>query len=56
MTTDHMRVYSPSEVDEILARHLAAAKEGVLIGLLMAAISGAASMLVILWIIGKVFP
>ena len=40
MTTDHLHIYSAAEMDEIVARQLAYAKEGVLIGLCAAAVSG----------------
>ena len=50
---DHMRVYSPAEVDTIIAAQRANAKEGVLIGLCAAAVSGAivgmAILVVIQW-------
>lgn len=41
MTLDHMRIYSRIEVDQMLSEHLAVHKEGALIGLCIAAISGA---------------
>jgi len=56
MTMDHMRVYSPEDVDRIIAAHLSNAKEGVLIGLCAAAVSGAIVGMGILLAIQAMFP
>ena len=53
---DHMRVYSPAEVDTIIAAQRANAKEGVLIGLIAAATSGAVMGMLILLAVQAMFP
>jgi cell division protein FtsX len=51
-----MSVLNNDQIAQIVEREREAAKEGMLIGLLAAALSGAASMLAILWIIGRIWP
>ena len=53
---DHLRIYSAAEMDERVARQLAYAKEGVLIGLCAAAASGAIVGMLILLAVQAMFP
>ncbi len=47
-------ILNSEQIAEMLDREREAAKEGMLIGLCMAAVSGAGMMLFVLWLIGKV--
>lgn len=53
MTTDHMRIFSAAEVEQIIARHREDATSGMLIGLCAAAISGAAAMLIVMMVVNR---
>ena len=51
-----MRIYSAREVDEISRRVREQEKDSLLLYMIAASIVGGASMLGILWAIGKVWP